>query len=84
MCHAGLCAIATVSVERCDPKRLKLALRRRGINTSVSICEHALLDMRVKGIKSALRVSPHYYNTREEIDSMVEATREALTSSELA
>jgi selenocysteine lyase/cysteine desulfurase len=31
-----------------------------------------------KHVTSALRISPHYYNTREEIDSAVEALSEVL------
>jgi selenocysteine lyase/cysteine desulfurase len=31
-----------------------------------------------KAATSALRVSPHYYNTREEIDMAVETLRELL------
>ena len=31
-----------------------------------------------KGASSALRISPHYYNTKEEIDTTVEALEEIL------
>jgi selenocysteine lyase/cysteine desulfurase len=33
-----------------------------------------------KRASSALRFSPHYYNTREEIDTAVEALKEVLSS----
>jgi selenocysteine lyase/cysteine desulfurase len=73
-----LCAIATGALEDRDAGEVKLALRSRGINTSSPEREDAVIDMDRKGAKSALRVSPHYYNTREEIDLFVEALGEVL------
>ncbi|HWN18764.1 MAG TPA: hypothetical protein VNO19_07600, partial [Gemmatimonadales bacterium] len=61
-----------------DMKDIKLELRRRGINTSSPHREDAVIDMDEKGTESALRISPHYYNTREEIDTAVEALRDIL------
>jgi selenocysteine lyase/cysteine desulfurase len=29
-----------------------------------------------KGVEGALRISPHYYNTEDEVDALVEALRE--------
>jgi selenocysteine lyase/cysteine desulfurase len=74
-----LCAIATASVAGWDAEDLKLRLRSRGINTSSPHREDAVIDMDTKGATSALRISPHYYNTREEIDTAVEALQEILT-----
>jgi len=73
-----LCAIVTVAVAGRDMKDIKLELRRRGINTSSPHREDAVIDMDEKGTESALRISPHYYNTREEIDTAVEALRDIL------
>ncbi|HEX6433752.1 MAG TPA: aminotransferase class V-fold PLP-dependent enzyme [Gemmatimonadales bacterium] len=73
-----LCAIATATFEGRDAKDLKLALRARGINTSSPEREDAVIDMDEKGAASALRISAHYYNTREEVDTAVEALRELL------
>lgn len=75
-----LCAIATATFQGRDAKDLKLALRARGINTSSPEREDAVIDMDEKQASSALRISPHYYNTKEEIDTMVEALREMLRS----
>jgi selenocysteine lyase/cysteine desulfurase len=75
-----LCAIVTMAVEGRDTRDIKLALRSRGINTSSPHREDAVIDMDEKGTASALRVSPHYYNTHEEIDTAVEAIREILSS----
>jgi selenocysteine lyase/cysteine desulfurase len=75
-----LCAIATASVAGWDAKELKLQLRARGINTSSPHREDAVIDMDEKGAHSALRISPHYYNTAEEIDSAVDALHEIVSS----
>ncbi len=75
-----LCAIVTVAVDARDTRDIKLALRSRGINTSSPHREDAVIDMDEKGTASALRISPHYYNTQEEIDTAVDAIRELLSS----
>lgn len=73
-----LCAIVTVAVAGLDTQDIKLELRRRGINTSAPHREDAVIDMDEKGAESALRISPHYYNTTEEIDTAVAALEEIL------
>jgi selenocysteine lyase/cysteine desulfurase len=73
-----LCAIATAAFQGRDAKDLKLALRARGINTSSPEREDAVIDMDDKQTRSALRISPHYYNTREEIDLAIDALQEIL------
>jgi selenocysteine lyase/cysteine desulfurase len=75
-----LCAIATASIAGRDSKDIKLALRARGINTSSPHREDAVIDMDEKRENSALRISPHYYNTREEIDTAVGALEEIVSS----
>lgn len=66
-----LCAIVTVALEWLDTDAVKLELRRRGINTSATTRAAAVIDMDGKGAASALRISPHYYNTEDEIDCAV-------------
>jgi selenocysteine lyase/cysteine desulfurase len=73
-----LCAIATAAIEGRKAREVKLALRSRGINVSSPEREDAVIDMDEKKAASALRISPHYYNTREEIDLFVEALEEVL------
>lgn len=64
-----LCAIATASVEGRDATDLMHRMRAAGINVSVSSSED--------GSKTpVLRISPHYYNTPEEIDAAVAAIEE--------
>jgi len=74
-----LCAIVTAAVAGRDAKEIKLALRQRGINTSSPEREDAVIDMDEKQASSALRISPHYYNTKEEIDIAIEALKEIVT-----
>ncbi|MFL5533180.1 MAG: aminotransferase class V-fold PLP-dependent enzyme [Gemmatimonadales bacterium] len=73
-----LCAIATAEIEGWHSSDVKLALRHRGINTSSPEREDAVIDMDSKHVTSALRISPHYYNSREEIDMAVDALSEVL------
>jgi selenocysteine lyase/cysteine desulfurase len=73
-----LCAIVTVAIPGRDTAQIKLDLRARGINTSSPQREDAVIDMDEKQTPSALRISPHYYNTKEEIDTAVEAIREII------
>jgi selenocysteine lyase/cysteine desulfurase len=75
---AELGAIATATFAGRHAKDLKLALRRRRINTSSPEREDAVIDMDEKEATSALRISPHYYNTKEEIDVAVAALSEIL------
>jgi selenocysteine lyase/cysteine desulfurase len=75
-----LCAIVTAALAGRDAADIKLQLRARGINTSSPQREDAVIDMDEKQTTSALRISPHYYNTREEVDTAVEALRELLSS----
>jgi selenocysteine lyase/cysteine desulfurase len=71
-----LCAIVTVQPGGRSGQDIKLALRARGINASSPEREDAVIDMDAKGVSSALRISPHYYNTAGEIDTAVETLRE--------
>jgi selenocysteine lyase/cysteine desulfurase len=70
------CAIVTVEVRGWDADDLKLRLRARGINTSAASREHGVLDMDAKHATTVLRISPHYYNTRVELDTLFGALEE--------
>lgn len=65
------CAIVTVDASGKDAVGLKLALRSRGINTSSADRKSGVLDMDEKRASTALRLSPHYYNTEDELDAAV-------------
>jgi selenocysteine lyase/cysteine desulfurase len=71
-------AIVTVALDGADPAAIKLRLRARGINTSVSSRDDAVIDMEAKGVAAVLRLSPHYYNTEDELDTAVAALKEEL------
>ena len=73
-----LCAIVTVEIDGLDALDVVRELRKRGINTSASLRGYAVIDMDEKKASSAVRISPHYYNTYEEIDAVVLALEEIL------
>jgi selenocysteine lyase/cysteine desulfurase len=68
-------AIVTVAFAGVDHPRLVRQLRERNVNTSAASRTTAWLDMTAKGVESALRVSPHYYNTEDELDAFVEIVK---------
>jgi selenocysteine lyase/cysteine desulfurase len=68
-----LCAIVTASVDGRAVKDLVGRLRARGINVHESTRDDEVIDMDGKRVSSLLRVSPHYYNTVEEVDGFAEA-----------
>jgi selenocysteine lyase/cysteine desulfurase len=73
-----LCAIITVEVRGKHAGQLVTELRKRNINCSCSPRAYAVIDMDEKEAASALRISPHYYNTLEEVDAVV-GTLEEIT-----
>jgi selenocysteine lyase/cysteine desulfurase len=70
---AQLSAIATFAIEGRDARDVMLALRERGINTSAQSRGDAVMDLDRKGTATQLRVSPHYYNTDDEIRRLASA-----------
>jgi selenocysteine lyase/cysteine desulfurase len=73
-----LCAIVTAELGGRPAEQVKLALRARGINTSAPARDDAVIDMMEKRAASALRISPHYYNTAGEVDAAVAALAEVM------
>ncbi|HEU4878856.1 MAG TPA: aminotransferase class V-fold PLP-dependent enzyme, partial [Gemmatimonadaceae bacterium] len=69
------CAIVTASVAGRDAQDIVRELSRQRINTSASLQWYGLLDFTEKRVESAIRLSPHYYNTEAEVDAAVEALR---------
>jgi selenocysteine lyase/cysteine desulfurase len=72
------CAIVTIDVRGWDASDLVAELSRRNINTTASLRWYGLIDFTSKGTISALRISPHYYNTEEEIESVIGHLREII------
>lgn len=73
-----LCGIVSFCMEGRDPAELMVALRDRRINTSAQLRMYAVIDYDQKGVTASLRMSPHYYNTEEEVEQTVSAIRELL------
>lgn len=74
----NLSSIITVTVPGWDPVKLKKALLERRINTSITYREFAVIDFGKKNVDWALRLSPHYFNTDEEVDQLLLALKEIL------
>ena len=76
--HHGdhLCGIVTCAIDGFDPAQIVATLRAQNINTSSQGRVYAVLDYDDLGVDSSLRISPHYYNTDEEIEQVVSALRE--------
>lgn len=76
--HRG--GIVTLHIPGQDPRRLKVRLNQATINCSLTFFESARLDFKQKGAPWVLRLSPHYYNTHDELDQVVEVLQ-TITSS---
>lgn len=74
----ALCGIVSAATP-IEPRSIVLALRTRGINANAQSRPSALLDFDAKGVHASLRLSPHYYNTADEVDAALEALRDVLT-----
>ena len=73
-----LSAIATFSLTGHAAPEMVQRLRGRAINTSAHTTADAVIDFARHGETSSLRVSPHYYNTVDEIAVLEAALREEL------
>jgi selenocysteine lyase/cysteine desulfurase len=73
---AQLCGIVTAEVAGHDARDVARRLREEAINVSATLREYAVLDMDAKRARSAVRLSPHYYNTETEINIAVSALEE--------
>lgn len=62
--------IVTVHLPGADREDLMAGLRANRINANLSFREFAVMDFDRKQAHWALRLSPHYYNTSEEIDQV--------------
>lgn len=72
------CAIVTIAMEGHDAGEMEMTLRARAINTSSAHRTSGVIDMDEKRVTSSLRLSPHYYNTEDELDVAVAALKEEL------
>ena len=72
---AERCGIVTAYAPHWESKALLEILRAENINCRVSPPQVAQIDFPRKGVEWALRVSPHYYNTEEEVERMVDVLK---------
>lgn len=73
-----LCAIVTAQAHGWDAQDLVAGLRRAGVNTSASNRGAGPFHDLNEGRRPLLRISPHYYNTKDEIDRALGALEELL------
>ncbi len=73
---ADRAALVTFAIDGWAAAEFKAALDARRINSALSYREFAVLDFGDKDVDWCLRLSPHYYNTESEVESVVEAVRE--------
>jgi selenocysteine lyase/cysteine desulfurase len=71
-------SIITIAIPEKSIITLKNVLHARHINTSISTIGAALIDFSRKGVSEALRISPHYYNTVEEIEQFLAVLKEEI------
>ncbi|MGY1584670.1 aminotransferase class V-fold PLP-dependent enzyme [Streptomyces sp. MN13] len=69
-------ALVTFAVEGWRAQPFKAAMDARRINSALSFREFAQFDFRDKEVEWCLRLSPHYYNTEDEVDVVVAAVAE--------
>ncbi|MCK5041317.1 MAG: aminotransferase class V-fold PLP-dependent enzyme [Sphingomonadales bacterium] len=69
---ANLSAIVTCVVAGFEARDVREQLLSLGITGQVASVFHTRLDMEARGIDESLRLSPHYYNTPEEIERTLE------------
>jgi selenocysteine lyase/cysteine desulfurase len=75
-----LSAIVTADFAGHDATQVVRELRSRSINTASSLRWYGLLDFGERGVESAVRISPHYYNIEAEIAECIDLIAEMVTS----
>ncbi|MFZ6010377.1 MAG: aminotransferase class V-fold PLP-dependent enzyme, partial [Bacteroidota bacterium] len=71
-----LCGLVTFAVQDFDRAELLGKIAGRKINVVPTYRDFAVMDFDEKKVKWAVRASPHYYNTIEEVDQFVKAMKE--------
>ncbi len=74
-------AIISLSIQGTDSAALKTYLRSQSVNVSVSTPASTLLDATSRRLPPLVRLSPHYYNTEDEIARAVGLIRRFARSS---
>jgi selenocysteine lyase/cysteine desulfurase len=66
------CAIVTAKIAKVPAQQAAAAMARAGINVTTTVPEDNPLDTEERGVHPLVRLSPHYYNTEDEIDRATE------------
>jgi len=66
------CGIVSFEKAGVPPERIKQAATAAGMNVGISAAPWARLDMDAAGQESVVRASPHYYNTVDELDRLLD------------
>ena len=74
------CAIVTTALRDHDTASVAESLAQRNINVSTTVPEDSQLDTEDRGVHPLVRISPHYYNTDEEIRRCVDAIADLAAS----
>lgn len=72
-------AIVTFDVAGVSTDKVRDVLHERGINVSFSTRAASVIDFDRRGITSVVRAAPHYFNTSDEIGTLVEAVGSLVT-----
>jgi selenocysteine lyase/cysteine desulfurase len=73
-----LAGLVTFTVGKSDPTFIVNELARRKINVVPSYRAFGVIDFDEKGVKWAIRASPHYYNTLNEVETFIESIKEII------
>ncbi len=73
-----LSGIVTLAAKDWAPGELKEEMKKEKINVSTVERSSALYDFDAKGAEGVLRISPHYYNTEDELSHMIEVLTKLL------
>jgi len=70
--------LVTFTVPALQPEGLLNVLRQHQVNVVASYRGFAVIDFDDKGVAWALRASPHYYNTPEELEALVNLVQDVV------
>ncbi len=74
------CAIVTARVEGVAAQQVRRRLAEAGINVTTTVAEHSPFDTEERGVHPLVRLSPHYYNTEDELSEAVRVVSELARS----
>jgi selenocysteine lyase/cysteine desulfurase len=70
----------TAAVRGCTGHEITRGLAAEGINAVATLREFALTTSGRGGVESGVRLSPHYYNTTQEVDAAIDVVRRLAAS----